>query len=212
MIDFHELLASLAKKRPIFHSEADFQHALAWSIHQQLPGAHVRLEVPFRADGKTIHLDLWVTSNEWALAVELKYKTSSLSLEHDGEQYQLQNHSAQDGGRYDFLKDLQRLEQITSVKSGVTGYAILLTNDSSYWKPPRSNTTVDSAFRIHHGRSLSGLLHWGSAASSGTTRSRELPINLENDYQIHWSDYSELAQQKYTTFRFVVVKVTTGDL
>lgn len=29
-------MASLAKGRPIFHSEADFQHALAWQLQTML--------------------------------------------------------------------------------------------------------------------------------------------------------------------------------
>jgi hypothetical protein len=31
--DLPHLMDALAAQRPIFHSEADFQHALAWEIH-----------------------------------------------------------------------------------------------------------------------------------------------------------------------------------
>ena len=34
MIDMDGLMGSLADSRKVFHSEADFQHALAWHIHQ----------------------------------------------------------------------------------------------------------------------------------------------------------------------------------
>ena len=37
-------LAKLAKKRPVFHSEADFQHALAWELQLDDPTAGIRLE------------------------------------------------------------------------------------------------------------------------------------------------------------------------
>ena len=40
------VLTALAKQRPIFHSEADFQHAIAWEMHKHLPRASVRLERP----------------------------------------------------------------------------------------------------------------------------------------------------------------------
>jgi hypothetical protein len=33
MIDLDDRLLSLSRQRSIFHSEADFQHALAWYIH-----------------------------------------------------------------------------------------------------------------------------------------------------------------------------------
>ena len=41
-----EVLTALAKQRPILHSEADFQHAIAWKIHKRLPRASIRLERP----------------------------------------------------------------------------------------------------------------------------------------------------------------------
>lgn len=43
-MNVHPLMSQLAGTRPIFHSEADFQHALAWEIQNQHPQAAVRLE------------------------------------------------------------------------------------------------------------------------------------------------------------------------
>ena len=31
-MNIEEILSCLAEKRPVFHSEADFQHALAWQF------------------------------------------------------------------------------------------------------------------------------------------------------------------------------------
>ena len=45
MIDMDGLMGSLADMRKVFHSEADFQHSLAWHIHQAMPESQVRLEV-----------------------------------------------------------------------------------------------------------------------------------------------------------------------
>ena len=39
-----QVLPALARRRPIFHSEADFQLALAWEIQTARPAAGVRLE------------------------------------------------------------------------------------------------------------------------------------------------------------------------
>jgi hypothetical protein len=44
MITLENTLPSLSRERPIFHSEADFQHALAWHIHPRHPDTRVRLE------------------------------------------------------------------------------------------------------------------------------------------------------------------------
>ena len=45
MLDIDQLMACLADTRKVFHSEADFQHALAWQIHRAMPEGQVRLEV-----------------------------------------------------------------------------------------------------------------------------------------------------------------------
>ena len=58
--DIYCLMQELSKSRPIFHSEADFQHALAWQIHETMPDSQIRLEYPFRFDGSTIYLDIWL--------------------------------------------------------------------------------------------------------------------------------------------------------
>ena len=50
-------MAALARVRPLFHSEADFQHALAWLIHQRHSDARIRLE--YRVFGlEPVYLDL----------------------------------------------------------------------------------------------------------------------------------------------------------
>ena len=43
MLDIDGLMASLANRQKVFHSEADFQHALAWQIHEAAPESQVRL-------------------------------------------------------------------------------------------------------------------------------------------------------------------------
>lgn len=56
--DVIALLPGLAGERPVFHSEADFQQALAWAVHVAHPGLRVRLETrPVRGT----HLDLLVS-------------------------------------------------------------------------------------------------------------------------------------------------------
>ena len=44
VFDVEAVLASLAAKRPVFHSEADFQFAFAWESQKRYPGLKVRLE------------------------------------------------------------------------------------------------------------------------------------------------------------------------
>ncbi len=207
MINIEKTLTILASQRPVFHSEADFQHAFAWEIHRQLSNASIRLEFPLQLNSKSIHLDIWAAQNDRRLAIELKYKTRALSVRMSSEQFALNNQSAQDSGRYDFVKDVQRLEQITTNQTNTVGYAILLTNDSAYWTPSRDSRPVDSDFRIEEGRTLHGELQWGVGASEGTKHNREEALVLREKYAITWADYSQPSAESYGKFRYTVVEI-----
>jgi hypothetical protein len=43
-IDVEAVLSALVSQRPAFHSERDFQHAVAWQIQLSYPQAHIRVE------------------------------------------------------------------------------------------------------------------------------------------------------------------------
>jgi len=145
MFHMNATMKALAAKRPVFHSEADFQHALAWEIHQQRSTCQVRLEAPLPVGEKRGHVDIWMSDDTAFCAVELKYKTRRVRVEVNGETFDLLDQSAQDCGRYDFLKDLERLERIVSANDDIVGYAVFLTNDSAYWTQPTRTGTIDAA-------------------------------------------------------------------
>ena len=201
------ILASLASRRPVFHSEADFQHALAWELQLADPNAHIRLEKQVAAQGSRVHLDLLVQSSTNELAIELKYKTRAARLVYASEEYSLRNQSAQDIGRHDFIKDIQRLEKYVHTHQGSEGYAILLTNDRTYWTESKKTDSVDSEFRVHEGRLLEGGVAWGVKASAGTKHKREEPIALHGKYHLKWFEYSSLGAGLAEQFRYAVLRV-----
>lgn len=200
-------LHELAKSRAVFHSEADFQHAFAWELRHLTPDLSIRLEYKPPQIEARIYLDIWASGKDTSYAIELKYKTRGLRVEGD-EVFNLLNQSAQDVGRYDFLKDVQRLEQIVGAQPKAVGYAILLTNDTSYWNPSKSKDTVDASFRIHQGKVVGGALGWGQGASQGTMRSREKPVELRGKYVMDWKDYSEINASTYGKFKYLLIKVS----
>lgn len=208
VIDIGELLSQLARQRPIFHSEADFQHALAWELHRRLPDARVRLEMPMeQLDGQR-YLDIYLRQGDRILAIELKYKTQRLSVTSRGERFDLKNQSAQNFGRRDFVKDVWRLEQFVDERQGGTGCAILLTNDSRYWKRP-DRLTMDHEFRLHAGP-LSGSLRW-RGVSADIKKKGDDAIELRSSYRLQWSDFSQPSTASYGRFRFLIVKVTASN-
>ena len=207
MIEPKSILHGLAGERPIFHSEADFQHALAWKIQKEYPKAQIRLEYkPFPKE--RIYLDLWIKHDQQILAFELKYFTRKLHIQDRGEEFDLKDQSAQDISRYDFIKDITRLERLSRAYPGLRSYAILLTNDSGYWQPPLQQDTVDAAFRIHEGRLLSGTLSWSSNTGQGTMYKRESPLALMGTYPLGWHDYSHFRSERHGVFRCLIVEIT----
>ena len=80
MMDMRKLMDSLARERPVFHSEADFQFALAWQI-REATGLDVRLEYP-RVPNERVYLDIWLP--EAKAAIELKYFKKKLDVEVGG--------------------------------------------------------------------------------------------------------------------------------
>jgi hypothetical protein len=201
------VMLRLSQLRTIFHSEADFQHAFAWELHKMDPTASVSLERPYKTNGANLHLDMLFQSNGRSLAVELKYKTLKLQHGTDEHGYQLLDQSAQDVGRYDFIKDIWRLEAITKAVPNCIGWAILLTNDAGYWKPPSRENTVDSSFRLTDGATLSGTRSWGNMASAGTMKNREKPLALNGAYKLIWRDYSVVSPDRNGKFKYLALRV-----
>ncbi|WP_299533058.1 hypothetical protein [uncultured Streptomyces sp.] len=183
-----EVLARLGRTRPVFHSEADFQHGFARALWEVAPEIRVRLEVPRRDSGKTEHLDLLALGPEGRTAVEFKYFTRPWAgvAGEPPEDYVLKAHAATDLARLGFVRDIARLERFCR-RPEENGLALMLTNEPLLWTPPESaRRTRDSDFRIHHGRRLTGTLLWAEGAYKAHTRV------LRDGYPLRWQPYSEL--------------------
>jgi hypothetical protein len=211
VFDLPNALTALATERPVFHSEADFQLALAWQLKHQEPSRHVRLEkrAPLLRD--RLYVDLWAKEGQEVAAIELKYKTREATFAVGDEEFELFNQAAQDLARYDFLKDVVRLQEVVASGTATVGYAVFLTNDRSYWSPSSRSVLADELFRIHHGRELSGNLIWGATASPGTTKGREAALNIIGPHKLEWSPYSTLAGPR-GEFRYLMVQVVPAQV
>ena len=95
----------------------------------------------------------------------------------------------------------------SKLKQYRAGYAVLLTNDSSYWKAPTQRDTVYAAFRVNEGRVVSGELARAARASSGTVGDRESPIQIRGSYRLRWQEYSSFPGKSYGSFRYLAVSV-----
>lgn len=137
----------------------------------------MRLEFKPPQVDRRIYVDVWATDDKVTTAIELKYKTRGLIVSVGGESFDLKDQSTQVVGKYEFLKDIQRLEEIISGRDVIVGYALFLTNDSAYWKLSRGKDTLDANFRIHEGRNITGELVWRTSESRGRWTVKMPPPN-----------------------------------
>ena len=193
-------MAPLAKRRPVFHSEADFQFALAWEIQKRHPKVDMRLEYPVPLDRVQGRIDIWLEDS--ATAVELKYWTHKATLTNHAERFEFAD-GAPVWERYEFWKDVARIERLISDGPAKAGYVIALTHSQGFWNGVGAGT-VDEAFRIFNGRTVSGRLDWAPHTGAGTRQDHEEPHELRGSYLTRWHEYSPLG------FRYLLIDVRAG--
>ncbi|AGZ44183.1 hypothetical protein [Actinoplanes friuliensis] len=186
-VDVDAVMASLSSARRVFHSEADFQHAFAWVLHEVEPSLNIRLEV--RQD-KREYVDLFCFGPKGRTAVEFKYFTARWDgTDSATEKFHLRGHAATDLARRNFVFDIARLERFCASGRATNGFAIMVSNDRRLWEPIVSRRVArDQEFRIDEGRALKDVLRWGTEGSYFDANQRE----LAGSYSVAWRDFSEL--------------------
>jgi hypothetical protein len=204
-MDLKKQIIELSNIRKIFHSEADFQFALAWQIQKTYPEAEVRLEYCPSGTEKAMHIDILVIIDGNWFPIELKYKTLKCTKIWNYEKFNLKSHGAQDLGRYDFLNDVKRIEYLSKVLPEFKeGYSVLITNDSSYWKTPKSANTVYHQFRLCEDTKITGVMCWAEHAGEGTIKGRKEAIDLKNTYCAKWESFSKIDDSSSGEFKYLI--------
>lgn len=137
-----------------------------------------------------LYIDIVVSFGNCYIPVELKYKTQAIhrqSIKRFGESLDykvpiVKNQAAQNLGRYDFWKDVRRLELVSHRFRCVPGgVAVFLTNDPAYLANPKpmANHFEFSMAEGEHPKSR----HWQRATS---LRQKHPDFMLDGDYTIRW--------------------------
>lgn len=208
LMDIDKIMLTLAKKRPVFTSEADFQLELAWTIRELYPKYSIRMEYPPIFDTSK-HIDIVVfTEKNKMIPIELKYKTKGCELESRGERFILKNHLAKDINCYLYLFDIHRIELFKKsyTEQFGEGYTIMVTNDLTYSNPPQKKDCIYKEFSISN-NIKKGVHKWSEKASSGTIKGVAQPIKLDSDYPVEWKTYSILESEKAGKFIYLVNKI-----
>lgn len=184
-MDIKKIIHELSLKRSTFHSEKDFQLALAWQIKEH-SDLEVNLERRFNFEnGSHAYVDISFSVDDMLFPFELKHKTIK--------------HGAKDGGRYLFIRDIERLERIVELENCGLGFAIFLTNDSGYWIKG-DKETIDKDFLLYEGRILEGVMKWKDKSFALDMKEYKEPILLKGKYEVHWRDYSQ-------DFKYLLIEV-----
>lgn len=201
------VMTHLASRRPVFHSEADFQFAFAQSIAALDRRIGIRLEVPVRGEHRRTYVDLVCRDGDAVSLVEFKYVTRAWSGTdgHTDEKFDLRGHEALDLARLYFIHDVTRLEGWTAAQLCGNGFAVLLTNDGRLWDHPApGRPTRDHGYRLHKGRTLTGPLTWGTRDAPFEANDRQ----LRGSYVADWQEYSQQDDRTGGKFRWLGWAVT----
>lgn len=140
-----------------------------------------------------VFIDIVVEKGEEYVPVEIKYKTAKLSgglvrfdERIDNQELSLLlNHGAQDEGRYDFWKDVRRLELIVNKFEKVeAGLAVFVTNDLKY-KQDTVDGNVDYEFSMAMGKRHDNTSRRWVGAPREWQNSRP-EFEVEKSYQTDW--------------------------
>jgi hypothetical protein len=196
----NNLVKECLNERGIFHSEADFQHALAWKIHEKFRNEYkIRLE--FVIEDKHIDLVL-IDSSDNKIGIELKYKTKKFVGKINEELYSLRNHGAEDCGRYDAIKDIERLEELVRENKLKQGFVIFLTNNDYYLNKCAGNACQ---FSLEDEKEITGKLDWGKDTGKGTKKGRENVLSLNGNYKIKWINSPNFIEK--STFKYFILEI-----
>ena len=189
----------LDTNKELLFNERDFQMHLATSllktdyyddvdVEYYVP--HTELEKYNYIWDNELKIDVLVRKGDEYLPIELKYKTKSVKkrIPRFGEQVSsdvevMKNQGAQDLGKYDFWKDVRRIEIVRKrFKTIKNGLAVFVTNDPSYLQSGR-NTSNHFEFSMVEGIHKREK-HWLYKNSfCGKTH---LDFEVEKEYFIHW--------------------------
>lgn len=201
----------------LLFNERDFQMHLATYLRDTKKYEDVDVEyyVPYEELENYIwknelRIDIVVRKGQEYLPIELKYKTKSVKqkISRFGKELEkcevMKNQGAQDLGKYNFWKDVRRVELVCKrFKNIKNGLAVFLTNDNAYLKAGRndSNCIKLSMSEGEHDRDKFWLKPESSCAKENKN------FSVEKDYSINWQKTSFDIENTKHDFYYCIVTI-----
>lgn len=225
--EIDEIMNKLQESPGFFVNEAHFQMSFAKELIQ-LEKYSIYPEYPVEGmpgeDGKDKRdeIDLCVVdkNNKKKTFIEFKYKTKENKVvinNDEGTPIILKNHLAQNLGRYDCWKDIERLEFHVKKKDADQGFFIFVTNDDAYLTDKKlEKSKFGQAFSIKAGNYEAGKKEWpDKEAWNGDDEKRKKsigknrldPIEIGNDYVIKYSQFNIAKSGNNKEFHQMIVEI-----
>ena len=243
----HNIMEDFARRGYVFSNEQDFQFEFAkaldnldevecvklealsltinWQEVQRLANTRGKIN---RDKKEYTDIVVKLRTGEY-IAIELKYKTPERICYYETQQsgkVVTMVQGAYDINAYDFLTDIQRLENINSryfyndfVIS--KGYAIMLTNYSQYRNNDFSGSDIWMNYGLNDRRIITpGLLTFTNGATMYRTTKRKFKaIELRGTYNLQWRDYELPGYNDYLDtnkspnpgFSYLAIEVNTPN-
>lgn len=193
----YDIRSFLAQQEELMFNELDIQIQLA--LYLRASGHYDDVDVEYSLPneslpdydwGSNLRIDLVVSRDGEYCPVELKYPTRKVtqSILRFGvdvpEAVVMKNQGAQDIVRYNFWKDVRRMESLrkrfATIKNGI---AFIMTNDPSYVRSVR-NTSSCAPFSTAEGHKVGpGTVDW---QNDPKVRKNHPAFNLDGSYSLHW--------------------------
>ncbi|SFB66442.1 hypothetical protein [Ruminococcus albus] len=193
-LDVNGLLKDLAKKRPLFHNERDFQFEIAQLIKEKYD-CDIRLEYYYGNDtnAKRCYIDLVAMHNNYKIAFELKYRTKKFEGTVKDEKFDLKEQGARDWGCIYVHTDLHRLEDLVNKKEFEKGYVIFLTNDEKFRDNPFKKGSMSEQFSLTKD-TIKGTVKFqheenGKKHEETSVKNCAESYKFNGKYPIKWNEY-----------------------
>ena len=218
--EIQTILSRLSNKAEPYLSEAQFQFELAWELQKIHDDCKILLEYTAcsnKTSGKRFEYDIIAVFDEGYQAIELKYKTTQATI--NG--VDLIQQAGQPGVKYDYLWDIHRIEILKNrskhsndyyyylaQKDCLGGFAILLTNDASYWCQAKPHELAFN-FSLHDTAIKTGHLDWNICVKpqKNWMKSR-CSFSLDNSYTMQWNIFNSYCKNgKKKQFKYLLTEI-----
>lgn len=218
-----DVVQFLSGESVLFSNESDLQ--LRLSCYLKHSGHYDRVEVEYYVPfqelqqqnpsltttnfpwASDLYIDIVVEKDGQFVPIELKYPTKDIwgaftrfGVAVTAKVPMLKNQGAQDIVRYNYWKDVRRIEALRQAydETVVGGLAVMVTNDPSYQNNPTNPNVGYANFSIKNGRTVTQPQNRNMSWQNGVSVAKNHPdFQIDGSYSIHWQPMSKMPGFSY---------------